>query len=70
MLPLYVFVDFEGTFNPHPSNYTAVLGDNVMYHSAFQTSEEFVVISWTVILASALVYNSAILSELRKMMQF
>ncbi len=68
-LPLCVPVDFEGTFDPHPSNYTAVLGDSVMYHSAFETSEEFVILSWTVTLANDIAYNSASPSELRKMMQ-
>ena len=51
--------DLEGTFTPHPGNFTVVLGENVTFYSTFSDTSPYIELSWIVVLASGTRYASS-----------
>ena len=61
--------DLEGTFTPHPGNFTVVLGENVTFYSTFSDTSSYIELSWFVTLASGARYYSSSPSEAESIRQ-
>ena len=61
--------NLEGTFTPHPGNFTVVLGENVTFYSTFSNTFPELELSWIVTLASGTRYQSSSPGEAKKIRQ-